>query len=84
MPRDKSMYTEKNPTVGKVFIMIGLLISLFYYTVFLGLPFYLYGAIVMGRSDNSKRAKIIWILTPPILWWPMAYLVMVLMYKIYS
>ena len=56
--------------IGIVIIILSFLISLNPYWLIFGIPLFLIGIISLLLSRKSIKSKLIWILTPIILWYP--------------
>jgi hypothetical protein len=69
---------------GRSFIVAGFLISLLYYTVVFGAPLFAYGAFLVWKSEVTMRRKLMWILIPAILWWPVVFSLMYILYSLNS
>ena len=56
--------------IGIVIIILSFLISLNPYWLIFGVPLFIIGIILLLLSQKSIKSKLIWILTPIILWYP--------------
>ncbi|WP_299249009.1 hypothetical protein [uncultured Aquimarina sp.] len=65
--------------IGIVIIILSFIISLNPYWLILGIPLFVIGIILLLFSKKSIRSKLIWILTPIILWYPFMQLFFYLM-----
>ncbi|MDF1697744.1 MAG: hypothetical protein P1U56_17995 [Saprospiraceae bacterium] len=62
----------KRLLIGKILITLGLIISLNpYLMVFFGGPTFLIGALIYLNTKNSIQSKLLWILTPIVIWYPL-------------
>ena len=65
--------------IGGIIIILSFLISLNPYLLIFGIPLFIIGIITLLLFNKDLKTKLIWILTPIILWYPMMKLFLYLM-----
>ena len=65
--------------IGIGIIIIAFLVCLNPYLLIFGVPLFIIGIIILLLSDKNLKTKLIWILTPIILWYPSMHLYFYLM-----
>ncbi|WP_299307399.1 hypothetical protein [uncultured Psychroserpens sp.] len=65
--------------IGIGIIIIAFLVCLNPYLLIFGIPLFIIGIIILLLSDKKLKTKLIWILTPIILWYPTMHLFFYLM-----
>ena len=60
--------------IGIVIIIIAFLVCVNPYLLIFGVPLFIIGIIILLLSDKNLKTKLIWILTPIILWYPSMHL----------
>ena len=66
--KSKNKLMKKNGVDGRIIMVISFLLLLFFYTILLGIPTFVYGVYKLKNSNLSRLSKAIWISSPIILW----------------
>ena len=62
----------KRSLIGKILIIIGLVVSLNpYWIIFIGGPIFLIGALIYWSTKKTKKSKLLWTITPIVIWYPL-------------
>ena len=62
----------KRSRLGKIFIIIGLIISLNpYLIIFFGGSLFIVGSIIYWTTEKSRKLKFLWTITPMLIWYPL-------------